>query len=455
MLQAGATAVRITPPLDSPLAGLFERRQAVTVADDLFVRALVLDDGVKRLALVVCDLICISSDTVRAARDQIAAKCGIPAHQVMISCTHTHTGPATVPLLGTTPDPVYLGWATDRIADTVAIACSRLVPAQIAYGTADVEGVCFNRRFRMRDGTVVFNPGIGNLDIIAPVGPIDPQVTALLVEDEIGTPLALWANLSLHYVGTDNPLAISADYYGKFAQAITDILGSQCVGLLTNGTSGDINNTDVTWLRGITSIGKQGQRVATAVAAGAIAATAMQCRDQQVVLDVVSVPFSVSRRPIMARDVEVAKALLNNLTEPGTASSLVFSFVVGQPIPKHQLPTYADEVLELARMLDERTTEVQVMCIGDFALVALPGEIFVEFGLAIKAGSPFARTAVVSLANDYIGYIPTLEAFSQGGYETWAARSAWPAPGTGERMIQETLARLQQLKTETLVDTQA
>lgn len=445
MLHAGASAVTITPPLGSELAGLFEPRRAETVDDDLFARALVFDDGTSRLALVVCDLIAIGGRTVRAARDQIAARNGIPSHQVMISCTHTHTGPATLPLLASAPDPAYLEWLGGRIADAVGIACSRLEPARIATGAADVDEVCFNRRFRMRDGTVVFNPGVGNPGIIEPVGPTDPQVTALLVEDASGIPIALWANLSLHYVGTEDPLAISADYYGRFAGAIPDMLGPQCIGLLSNGTSGDINTIDVNRAGDPISAPERARRVAIAVASGAVAATAMRHRDPQPALEARSVPFAVSRRQITEGDIRMARAIVNEPAASDGTPSAAFSFVTGQPILTHQLSAYANEVLELARMPHTETTELQVMRIGDLALVAFPGEVFARFGLTIKAESPFPGTAFVSLANDYIGYVPTEEAFAQGGYETWAARSAWSAPGTGEAMVQVALAELRSL----------
>lgn len=445
MLHAGASAVTITPPLGSAIAGLFEPRSAATVADDLFVRALVLGDGATRLALVLCDLIAIGGDTVRDARDLISMRYRIPSSQVMISCTHTHTGPATLPLLASAPDERYLEWLPGRIADAVGIACSRLTPARIASGAADVDAVCFNRRFRMRNGTVVFNPGVGNPDIVETVGPTDPQVTAMLVEGASGTPIALWANLSLHYVGTDDPLTISADYYGKFAQTVAAMLGPACIGMLTNGTSGDINNVDVSHAGDRPPASEQARRVAVTVVAAAIAATMMQRREQQPVLEARTVPFTVRRRPITDRDVSIARTILAEPDGIGDTPSS-FSFVTGQPIPAHQVPTYANEVLKVSRMPEASTTELQVMRIGDLALVGFPGEVFVELGLAIKAESPFVRTAFVSLANDYIGYVPTREAFAQGGYETWAARSAWSAPGTGEDMVRDALELLRNLE---------
>jgi neutral ceramidase len=440
----------ITPPLGTPLIGLFEYREATTVGDDLAARALVLDDGTTRLALVVCDLIAISGSTVAAARERIATRYGIPGDHVLVAATHTHTGPAPVSLLTTPIAPDYLAWLPDRIADSVGIACSRLVPARAAWGAAAVDGVCFNRRFRMRDGTVVFNPPLRSPDIVESVGPVDPTVTALLIEDRGGTPLALWANLALHYVGTDDPLAVSADYFGQCTRAVERVLGPASCCLLANGASGDVNNRDVCAPPGADTGTSQAQRVALSVAAAAIKATVMQRRDEAPTLAAARNTFSVARRPITDGDVALAKRLLSR----SPAASFVkdeFSFVVGQPIPEPQRETYAREVLEVSRMPKTIETEIQVLRIGGLALVALPGEIFVSLGQAVKADSPFPLTTVVGLANDYVGYVPTREAFGQGGYETWAARSAWPAPGTGEAMVTASLAHLRALYAETPV----
>jgi hypothetical protein len=444
VLQAGTGVSTITPPLGTSLSGSFEDRPAKTVHDDLHVRALVLDDGTTRVALVLCDIICISRETADRAKDVVSARSGIAASQVMISCTHTHTAPATVPLLASEPDPACLDWLAVRIADAVAIASANLGPARIASGATDVANVCFNRRFRMKDGTVVFNPGIRNPDIVEVTGPVDPQVTALLVERPDGTPIALWANLSLHYVGTDDPYAVSADYYGHYAGIVARTLGDACVGMLTNGTSGNINNVDVSGATQPERPDVRAAQVAGAVAGAAIAATRMAPPDDAPCLDARLVPFEVTRRPITERDIALARDILDDAGDPAAEISLGFSFVTGQPIPSSQIRTYAHEVLELATMPESRATVLQVIRIGDLVLVGLPGEIFVEFGLAIKAASPATRTAVVSLANDYVGYVPTVQAFAEGGYETWAARSAWPAPGTGEAMVEALLAQIDQ-----------
>jgi hypothetical protein len=442
MLEAGTGVVTITPPLGTPLAGSFSRRPAATVDYDLTARALLLANGGMTLALVVCDLIWIEADLSGRVRAMIEERTGIPGDQVMISGTHTHTGPLVSETLGDYPDPAYIDWVMVRIADAVSLAHGRMTPARIAAGAADVEGVCFNRRYHMRDGTVVFNPGIENPEIIAPAGPTDPEVTALLVEDLEGTPIALWASLSLHYVGTDNELGISPDYYGAFARVVQRVLGPQCVGLLTNGTSGDINNIDVSSGRLLTTGAKRAELVATTVAAAAIQATMVQRRDDNPTLDSTRSMVDIERCRITDEDLALAEEILAQPETTAFAPVGGFSFVTGQPIPGYQARDYASGAQLLATMPKTRQTEVQIARIGDFAIVALPGEIFVEFGLSIKSASPFTRTAVISMANDHIGYCPTRQAFREGSYETWRLPSSWSAPGAGERLVETALAGL-------------
>jgi neutral ceramidase len=413
------------------------------VADDLTARALVLECGESRIALVVCDLILVTGAIVAEARTLIADRYDIPGDHVLIAATHTHTGPPPLSLFGTEVDETYIRWLPGRIADSVGVALSRLTPARAAWGSTEIEGVCFNRRFRMRDETVVFNPPLRSPDIVEPVGPVDPTLTALLIEDLERTPIALWTNFALHYVGTDDPNAISADYFGEVARAIERTLGPGVVGMLTNGASGDVNNRAVQASPGTPAGTRQARRVALAVAAAAIKATAMQRRHESLQLSAETIRFTVSRRSITDEDMALATRLLTSGSDAEDLSDdRSFSFVVGQPIPQWQHEVYAREVLSVAAMPESGETEIQILRIGDLALVAIPGEMFVSLGMDIRTGSPLPETAIVGLANDYVGYLPSQAAFSQGAYETWAARSAWPAPGTGEAMVETVLSRL-------------
>lgn len=461
MFQAGAGTSVITAPLGTPVAGLFEKRAARSVHDELLARTLVLDDGVTRVALVVCDLESVKRDVFDRAKDLIAERTGIPAAHVMVSATHSHTTPVAWPYFGYGPDPDYLAWLPSRIADAVVVAVDNLEAATIAIGGLDVPGVCFNRRYHMRDGTVVMNPGVGNSDIVMPAGPVDPEVTALLVTRPDSTPIALWANLGLHYVGTEDDLVFSADYYGEFADFIATAFGSSCTALLTNGASGDINNIDTSGgSADVPAIVKQ-RRVAAAVGGAAVAATRALVPTGDAALAARVVPFDLRRYPVTAKDLAVARQMLASretaLDGPSAGSSvalhddgasplsqlsLEFSFVTGQPIPEALVPTYAAEVLALAELPAHAPTLVQFIQVGQLTLVAVPGEIFAEHGLVIKAAHPRGRVAVVGLANDFHGYLPPERALAQGGYETWASRTAAGAPGTGDEMVELIIAEL-------------
>jgi len=203
-LLAGSATANITPPLGIYISGYYHARQASAVHDELWARALCLSDGPSTVALVSVDLIGMPAWMIQAAKERIAARTGgaLQPEQVLIGCTHTHTAPET----GSEPmfpvHAAYLQVAAEKIADAAVMACRALAPAEVAYGTGRLDGVSFNRRFWMKDGTLVTNPGtgkytrfaescIGNPDIVRPAGPIDPEVDVLSVRSSHGTPLAV------------------------------------------------------------------------------------------------------------------------------------------------------------------------------------------------------------------------------------------------------------------------
>ena len=168
-------------------------------------------------SFVICDVICIPRDVCDAAKALIAEQTGIPGEQVLIAGTHTHSAPAMKPGFETVPDQGYLDFFSVRVADAVQLAAGRAQPAKLGYGVGKEPRCVFNRRFRMRDGTVKMNPGSNNPDIIETVGPTDSDIAALFVETVDGEPIAVLANYALHYVGAPGHM-ISADYFGLFAE---------------------------------------------------------------------------------------------------------------------------------------------------------------------------------------------------------------------------------------------
>ena len=244
-LKAASASTNITPPLGTRIPGGFRPRYAENVDDELFAKAVVIDNGTTRIAIITCDLIAIPEKVADAAKARIAERCDIPTAHIMVNATHTHTAVAIADLLGVDEDPGYTEWVPLKIADAVELAVWRLKPARVGFASVDEERITFNRRWHMKNGTVRFNPGIEHPDLVEPTGTIDPELAMMYVEaTDDGTPISAVANFSLHYIGTDNGSALSADYFGHFDRLMRHYLGDTCISLLWNAASGQINNTD-------------------------------------------------------------------------------------------------------------------------------------------------------------------------------------------------------------------
>ncbi len=436
-LKAGSATSNITPPLGTAIPGGFRPRYAQNVDDELFAKALVIENDSTRIALVTCDLIAVTQKMVDVAKQRIADRCDIPPEHVMVNATHTHTAVAVANLLGVDEDTDYTDWVPLKIADAVQLAAGRLVPARIGFASVSEDRITFNRRWHMKDGTVRMNPGVEHPDLVEPTGPIDPELTMMYVETEDSMSISAVANFSLHYIGTDNGSALSADYFGHFDQLMQRYLGETCVSLLWNAASGQINNIDFSGQTKWTARGhKQAVKMANVLAGHFI--TEMQFMEMHDTLQLSGKldTLTFARKQITNEDLQVAEKVLS--VETGTYDGYEtgpFSWVVGQPIPKNLVDIYALECQRLAKLPEQMTAPIQVLRLGEAAIVALPGEVFVETGLNIKSKSDAKPLFLVSLANGYIGYICTDEALTQqGGYETWAAMSSLPDVGTAPAM---------------------
>jgi len=437
-LRAGAYHVDTTPELGAELGGYFQPRIADVVERPLEAKALALQSGDTTLLLISCDILMMrAADIVDEAKARITAATGVPASHILVSATHTHSGPATVERVGgVRVDPAYIARLTTAIAEAGIGATERLTPARLGFGQAPVSGVCFNRRFLRTDGLVQFNPGRNRTDLVGPAGPTDPTVTGLVVEQTDGTPLAFWANLSLHYVNAGSPTAISSDYYGAFAERLAGLYGGTVPAQLTNGCSGDINNVDLAG-----SVPEQGvlraEMVASAVVGAALAGTMMAERHTRVELSSQLLEVELDRASATEEDARIAAEIA-----AGQRKDAPFSWHRGMPIPEDLVPYYAQRFTDLAARPERATVPVTIMTIGELCIVGLPGEIFVEHGLAIRHGSRYRHTAVVGLANDHIGYVPTARGHAQGGYESWRDGVSWTTVGSGERLVAAVLAEI-------------
>ena len=435
-IRAGAAAALITPADGTPLAGYYSERGSEGVLDDLFAKAAVLDDGTTRVALVVCDLISLPRVTVAEARKLIEKETGIPGAHVMLSATHQHTGPVVA---GESSLDELDGGSSRRgtsytaalprlIAKAVADANAALVPVHVSYAREEERRLAFNRRFWMRDGTVGWNPGKLNPEILRPVGPIDPEVGVVHFEageDDAAKPLITYVNFAMHPDTTGGSL-VSADYPGALSRALAAYKGPDMLTIFANGACGDLNHLNVAWPARQQGPG-EANRLGTILAAAVFKAFMDLKPVADTTLRVRSEIVHLPPAPIGEGDLAGAREVVKRPRE-AKFLELVKAFQV------IDVAAHAGNPIEV---------EVQVIAMGgDLAWVSLPGEIFVGLGLSIKAASPFQQTLIAELANGSIGYIPNRSAYAEGNYEVVSARCA---EGSGEKLVTAAIRMLKEL----------
>lgn len=422
MITAGVACLDITPPLGTMIPGAFQDRFAEKVRDPLHVRSFVVEREGEGVAIVVCDLLGVKREYLDRAKERIAVETELSAERVLISCTHTHTGAAT-------GDDAYTAFLIDRIADAVRLAWQSRKPAQVGSGRALEDRVVFNRRYRMSDGSVRTNPGVGNPDVVAPMGPIDPEIGVLCLQGVDGETIGLLGNYALHYIGVpESTYSISADYFGVFSTLIQRMRNASFVAALSNGACGDINNIDVLGdKRPVKDRFLHSERVAGLIAAGVL---------------------WVWNEMDFAADLSIGAAMQEVvLARKSTPSEVDMARV--REIEDMERPTMAERAFvrritkRMADVPDQVRTWVQALRIGDLGIAAVPGELMVELGLDLKARSPFSQTMVIELANDSVGYLPTSRSYEEGGYEPEASVFA---PGCGEQIVDVALGLLKQLR---------
>lgn len=450
-LQAGAATSNITPPLGLPIIGGFSPAPSETIHDELHARCFVVDDGKTKVALVICDLLGVHRLVSDEARRLIEEETKIPAANVLISGTHTHSASSA---LGTdrlrfeqTLDD-YQKFVARRIADGVRRAVHHLRPAEIAFGTVDVPEHLNNRRWFMRPGTmpmnpfgetnekVKMNPPGGSSDLIEPAGPIDPAVSFFaLREAGGGRPIGLYATYSLHYVGGVKGHAISADYFALFAEEAmrrwnAERLDPPFVGAMANGTSGDINNNNFVKPRGRKEPYEQMRYVAADVAEKVAAAVPTLTFRNDLTVDARFREITLGWRHPTAEQLAWAKRIL---ADPAKAPNRVTSVA------------YAERFLRLADYPETGNLPVQVLRIGDVVVGTIPCEVFAEIGLEFKQRSPQKPAFLVSLGHGYYGYLPTPRHFELGGYETWLGTNRLE-PTASVKFVDELLRMVEEVR---------
>ncbi|NSW54401.1 MAG: hypothetical protein HPY44_00190 [Armatimonadetes bacterium] len=453
-LTAGLASCDITPPVGSPMAGYGARDHGCeSVETPLIARALVLENSGSYAALICADLISTHRELTTSIRESVAEQTDIPAEAIIVCGSHTHWGPEIRPsgympraLREAIPQP-YLDCLARTLAGCAVEAWRRRQPAWAGAGAALADGISFSRRPVGTDGKVVMSlvlqpqqaavaaregltlwrawrkggdggprlsPPLKELDGLR-AGVSDPEAPLLKVVGPDAKPLAGLANFACHPVvgGEGNFYAISPDYPGEARRAFEPVVGAPLVFSL-----GCAGNQVPAW-RG----GDSRERVGRSLGAALTRAwyQIRDCtRDAPVATAVENVTLPLKPLP----DLEEARAALAACEDPESPAAC-----------GHRQQVAMAEKYQGASGIE---TQVWACRIGDWAAVALPGEIMVEIGLQIKQHSPFVSTAVISCAYDSIGYVSTDKAHDEGGYEP-----EWSPAGVGaERALVDAAIRL-------------
>ena len=431
-LQGGCAKVNITPPVGAWLSGYGGRdKPSDGVVDELYARALVLDNGSSSVAIISVDLLWVPLKMTNQVREILKDKIGIPGQNVLICATHTHFGPKVYSetnmgpeVSDNTVDSSYVQILVKKIADSAFLAHKRMEDVKIGSVKGDIPEIVYNRRPTRADGSVQTTFSLplevtttrkirrspdGSMSVTftfppeqpaLTFGPVDPEAWVLRVENAEGQIVGSLINFACHAVSgstfADWFYSISADYPGETMRVVEQLEGGVC--LFTSGTAGDI------------------------------------------------VPLRRGKKPRYEIGRALAGEAIRRLQFVQTSGDINIAAMTRQiklPIRQDLSP---DSIIAADKDKKHLTTEIQVLRLGDVYILGLPGEVLVEVGLDIKKKAGLRNLIIASLSNDTIGYVCHSQAYEQGGYE--AVSGANLAKGGGELIVNHALELLSQVKAQ-------
>ncbi len=443
--RAGFAESDITPAIGSEIPGNYFKQFHKTIHDPCKVRAAYFESGGKAVCLMGVDALIVPRQLVEKIRARV------PGMEVIIGASHSHSSgpvgmvqpgefdhaPAEVQKLAyqesSAADPAYLKLVEDQAVAAIEQARRNALSSLWGFGAGHEDAAIFNRRFRMKNGRTYTHPRPGNPDIIEPAGPVDGAVTVLGVFNESRQLTGCVVNYSCH--ATTSPNGISANWIYFMERAIRAQFGPSVVVVFLQGFSGDVTQVD-NFDHFATPTGAEYARLV----GGRVGAEAVK--------------VLLSMHPGPPQPIHTAeKRFIEGRRIPGTERVAAATAVLANPRAREKSLAdwvFAKEIVLLDAMLAKQRAveiEMQAISIGPAVYVSAPGEMFVELGLDIRKGSPFAFTNPVSLANGSVGYVPTMEAFADrgGGYEQRLSSYTNLVPDAGPRMVREAIRLVRSL----------
>jgi len=402
-LHAGTAIIDVTPPLGTFMGGYGARTHgAEGIHDPLRAKALALRSVDTTVLIITCDIISFNYEYVDPIRERIEATTGVPASHVLVSNSHTHSGPLTYGVLGEDlVNDEYMDVLASKLVSVAEIACDGLRPATVGFAR-NVASVGYNRR------------EMGHMEPLEGVplrGPLAPWVDVMTVRDEEGAFLATWFCHAAHAVvlGGDNYL-LSADWPGA-AQAAIEAVHPGCAAMFAQGCCGDINA-----VRGrpgtFEEVRTRGYEMAGAVISAMEQAEPLS--DVEIAAASRTIEMPLQDPPSVEQITEEIAQLREQRAEAEAADQPAQEQAYRWRIKRRE------QLLDLAQQGATdltRPLKVTALRIGPGVVVGLPGEVLVEYALWIDRDSPFEHTIVPAYTNGMVGYVATASAIARGGYE--------------------------------------
>lgn len=409
MLKAGFARLDITPPLGTPLSGYFYDRFLKGILDPLEINAVAISNGDSTALLIAIDFIGITKDYIYTLKKLITERTGVPGDNILIAALHQHTSCVLASgcnHYGAITDQAYLDVLNRKFADAAQLAIADLKDAELSVAAEDVaEPIAFVRRYFTADGKVATNPS-SKLTLTGRCAEADNTMRLVRFARKDAKDIAI-VNFSTHpdVIGGD---FCSADWPG-FTRRFVEADNPDVSCLFFTGCQGDSNHYDY-----------------------------FKPKDQRLKGE----RYEHSR--YMGRTVADAVVKVWNSTRPVEGDAIiggyteVFNRVNTEGIEKYdEYRAWYDDyeagkldpvpnITELAyacRIISLRTTPmflpvpVTVIRIGGVAFVGLGGEAFTAYGQRMRDIAPDKFVVCAVCANGYQEYLPTEEAFQQGGYE--------------------------------------
>lgn len=439
MLRAGFSRLDISPDIGVQLAGFPDvLRKNTGIHDPLYATTMILSDGSETVCLISLDLLWYHKKDVAAIRRLIANQTGIPAGNIMICCTHNHSGHIAASFAEFTPQQLEAMPTAEeiqalnaRIADSAVVAYHRLSQVELGSGVricGSESGIGGNRRDPVN-------------------GMVDPSLQLLAVRDKNKRLIGCIVKYALHpsTMHEDNTL-VSSDYVGYLREAIKKTYPDAYV-LFIQGTAGDQSNRHTRVYKGFA----EAERIGTVLGNAAVDLIGKIDFTEQGLLAVAQTETILPLRRLPSLEeaiscIKKSKAVYDNLKNSDTTTPAELRRAEVEMFGADCLAGYVRQMADPVgreKLTAELPAEVQAIRWNDMVIVGIQGELFVEFGLDIQKNSPFSKTFVVTLANGGLpGYVCTEEAYRTGGYEVG---SSLLAPDAGDILVKTVQKLIQKI----------